>query len=52
MNTDIARKMNETKRFMWIKFRVQWSFLGKKEQGRGKEEKKNPNNFSFMEIVH
>lgn len=38
MNTDIARRMKDTKRFMWIKFRVQWSFLQRKEQERGKEE--------------
>lgn len=32
MKTDIALKMNDTKRFMWMKFLVQCSFLCRKTQ--------------------
>ncbi|KAG7266354.1 hypothetical protein CRUP_017713 [Coryphaenoides rupestris] len=34
MKTETARRMKDTNRFMWIKFRVQWSFLG---EGQGRE---------------
>lgn len=35
MNTDMARRMKETNRFMWMKFRVQCSFLWRDMDVRG-----------------
>lgn len=35
MKTEMARRMKDTNRFMWMKFLVQWSFLKWREAGEG-----------------
>lgn len=37
MKTEMARRMKDTNRFMWMKFLVQWSFLQRREREGGRE---------------
>lgn len=48
MKTEMARRMKDTNRFMWMKFLVQWSFLKQREARKRNRDRAGGQIYHFL----